>query len=73
MKTKRERKQIEDLCMLFNAVAHAANNELTLEYDDEDEMIYGVFNTVSVKINVHMDSVSAVYRDVIRGLAACMQ
>ena len=70
MKTMIEAKYISEMLDAFNDLATQTYNECDLWYDFKTDEIKGVYNGKDVCINVNADSLSACFRDTIRGLAA---
>lgn len=69
MKTKHEAEKISLMCGMIGDVAYSCGIECQLDYDNIKEIIKGFYDGKDISINVHMDSVSSAFRDVIKGLA----
>ena len=68
MKTGQETLQINNFCNGLSAALSMAGVPAYLQYDNRTEHVDGFVDEKCVKINVHMSSVAASARDIIRGL-----
>ena len=69
MKTEREAEHIASFLETLSSSSIIAGDETLLKYDNASETVMVRYRAKQYQINVAMDSVDAVYRDVIRGLA----
>lgn len=67
MKTEKEAKRIEAFLDMLQTSAVTSGNDINIKYDNQAEQVI-VTGDKEIVINVHMDSVSATFRDVIRAL-----
>lgn len=69
MKSEREKKAIETFLNSLQKASSEAGIELALTYDDTIEYVYAKADgREETSISIYADSVSASFRDVIRGL-----
>lgn len=69
MKTEREAEHIASFLETLSSSSIIAGDETLLKYDNASETVMVRYRAKQYQINVAMNSVAAVYRDVIRGLA----
>lgn len=67
MKTEMEAKRIEAFLGMLQTAAVTSGNNLNFSYDNQAEQVV-VTGDEELVVNVHMDSVNATFRDVIREL-----
>lgn len=67
MKTEMEAKRIEAFLDMLQTAAVTSGNNLNFSYDNQAEQVI-VTGDKEIVINVHMDSVNATFRDIIREL-----
>ena len=67
MKTEIEAKRITEFLDLLQVSAENSGNNLNFSYDNQAEQVV-VTGDKELVVNVHMDSVAATFRDVIRQL-----
>ena len=67
MKTEMEAKRIEAFLDMLQTTAVTSGNNLNFSYDNQAEQVI-VTGDEELVVNVHMDSVNATFRDVIREL-----
>lgn len=67
MKTEMEAKRIEAFLDMLQTAAVTSGNNLNFSYDNQAEQVV-VTGDEELVVNVHMDSVNATFRDVIREL-----
>ena len=67
MKTEMEAKRIEAFLDMLQTTAVTSGNNLNFSYDNQAEQVV-VTGDEELVVNVHMDSVNATFRDVIREL-----
>ena len=67
MKTEMEAKRIEAFLDMLQTTAVTSGNNLNFSYDNQVEQVV-VTGDEELVVNVHMDSVNATFRDVIREL-----
>lgn len=69
MKTNSEASAIATFLSKLESASILAENYVCLSYINEKEVVVVLYRYKAYTINVHMNSVSATFRDVIRGLA----
>ncbi len=66
MKTHKESELIDGFCKSLSELFCDFGNIAEFEYDNDSERVLGTVNGKALLVNVHMDSVEAAARDIIR-------